>query len=75
MFDKQSLSDNKKAGTIARFSLCCLPTAPAYCLLALSWPRHARPELALSTFDNARGAHRLFLVCGNRRDVAFLEFS
>ena len=51
--------------------LCCLLLS-AYCLL-LSWSRHARPEWALSTLDDARGAHRLFLIGGDGRDVAFLQ--
>src|SRR6185437_3686664 len=49
-----------------------------FCLLASAFcfsSRHARPGWALSTLDEALGAHRLFLISGNSCDVPLLQFT
>src|SRR4029450_464917 len=53
----------------SRAAYCLLPTA--YCFSS----RHARPGWALSTLDEALGAHRLFLIGGDSRDVSLLQIA
>src|SRR6185295_17488748 len=70
------VTPSEEASTIKRCSPPDFPTA--YCLLPTAYcfsSRHARPGWALSTLDEALGAHRLFLVGSDSRDVPLLQFA